>query len=559
MNVARSTFMMGYLLTALSVAVLLAGSAGTAWAQTGTKITASSRFSGSSGTLPEGADDGASTPAPLEVTIRRTTKTRNDPYNYPPSGNNDEHLEIHFEYDGAPGLPEGITVKADDTPFTPINGIASLNFSNSGTSRLEETTVPAVEDTTERMMVERNVGIAETEIVLTFEDNRDGEGGRPNDDEDWLPEKFSMTLTKGDALGAADEYTATETDTQQELQTALWEPFVNDFTSSKFTVTIADDDPQPVFKFTGENSGLAKTDIQLAEGSEQTVGVRAGIGAGGEGDLPDGIMTKLDTLTGTRSNTGSKDLVLLSVSPADALGPADEDDDRGIISIQVGTTDIFPLADTQGRYEIGAISAAVMGTGIALKIKAKDVTGFRDETVTLMLMDGRTEEQKNADGGAVGDAAPATVTVRSGKETPTVAFSTESIGIDEGDSETVHLLASGMQGDEVGAVTVAVRGDADISLEQNGNPIGGTVSFGGNANAELTIVANSDPSLEDGEEKNATVSITNASGALIGDPNTLTVTVVGSTAVPVLPLFGQLLLALLLMVGGARLYRRRQG
>ena len=54
MNVAISTFMRtGYLLTALAVAVLLAASSGTAWAQT--KITASSRFSGSSGTLPEGA------------------------------------------------------------------------------------------------------------------------------------------------------------------------------------------------------------------------------------------------------------------------------------------------------------------------------------------------------------------------------------------------------------------------------------------------------------------------------------------------------------------------
>ena len=83
MNVARSIFMRkGYLLTALAVAVLLAGSAGTAWAQTGTKVTATSRFSGSSRTLPEGADMGPSTPAPLEVTIRRTTKTRNDPYNY---------------------------------------------------------------------------------------------------------------------------------------------------------------------------------------------------------------------------------------------------------------------------------------------------------------------------------------------------------------------------------------------------------------------------------------------------------------------------------------------
>ena len=84
------------------------------------------------------------------------------------------------------------------------------------------------------------------------------------------------------------------------------------------------------------------------------------------------------------------------------------------------------------------------------------------------------------------------------------------------------------------------------------------VSFGGSANAELTIIALGDESLEDGEEKTATVTITDASGANIGEQRTLTVTVVGSTAVPVLPLVGQLILALLLTAGGARLYRRRQ-
>ena len=39
--------------------------------------------------------------------------------------------------------------------------------------------------------------------------------------------------------------------------------------------------------------------------------------------------------------------------------------------------------------------------------------------------------------------------------------------------------------------------------------------------------------------------------------NSLTFTI-WDTAVPALPLFGQLLLALFLMLGGARLYRRRQ-
>ena len=53
MNVERSTFVRrGYLLTALAVAVLLAGSSGTAWAQSDYSIKVSS-----SSTLQEGASD----------------------------------------------------------------------------------------------------------------------------------------------------------------------------------------------------------------------------------------------------------------------------------------------------------------------------------------------------------------------------------------------------------------------------------------------------------------------------------------------------------------------
>ena len=123
----------------------------------------------------------------------------------------------------------------------------------------------------------------------------------------------------------------------------------------------------------------------------------------------------------------------------------------------------------------------------------------------------------------------------------------------------MHLLADTDHGDQVRSVAVVVRGDALIELRQNGGRItGGLVSFGGSANAELTVVSLSDPALEDGEEKTATVTITDADGANIGDPRALTVTVTDSTAVPVLPLVGQLILALLLTAGGARLYRRRR-
>ena len=73
-------------------------------------------------------------------------------------------------------------------------------------------------------------------------------------------------------------------------------------------------------------------------------------------------------------------------------------------------------------------------------------------------------------------------------------------------------------------------------------------------------VPQSDPDLMDGDmAKKAWIAHGSADGANIGDGYWFTVNVNGSTAVPALPLVGQLLLALFLMAGGARLYRRRQG
>ena len=57
----------------------------------------------------------------------------------------------------------------------------------------------------------------------------------------------------------------------------------------------------------------------------------------------------------------------------------------------------------------------------------------------------------------------------------------------------------------------------------------------------------------------ATLTIESANGATHRRPRLADVTVSGSTAVAALPLLGQLLLALFLMAGGARLYRRRNG
>ena len=279
MNVAISTFVRkGYLLTALAVAVLLFASSGTAWAQT--KVTASSRFIGSSGTLPEAADaDMLNLPRPLQVTITRTPpKFKNDPYNYPPSvaTSNDKHLILQFEYNGAKMAPPGITVTADregsSTTALSISstGTADLTFAGSGKTRSESTTVaitanppttppnPAVHPP----KVVNGIEVANTEIVLTIEDNRTN-----GDDGDWLPETFSMTVSKGKHLGRATEFTDKGTaavggsPTTERLE-ATRNPYVNDFTSTIFTVTIADDDPKPKFRFSSRDIQLAKENVQ---------------------------------------------------------------------------------------------------------------------------------------------------------------------------------------------------------------------------------------------------------------------------------------------------------
>ena len=202
---------------------------------------------------------------------------------------------------------------------------------------------------------------------------------------------------------------------------------VRDF-SSKFTVTIDDDDPTPKFNFD-------KRGIQLAKGNMQPITVGLGVGDDASGALPTAISTQLETLT-----DAGNDSVLLSVSPAAAVGTTivieDDEDPR---------EELMP--DGQGRYDIGTISEAV--DGIVLNVTAKDVTGFRDEMISLTVMEGRTEASKPTEGGPITASNAATVTILSGEETPTVTFSKPSVSIPEGGKETVHLLAdtdSGLSG-----------------------------------------------------------------------------------------------------------------
>ena len=536
MNVAISTFARkGYLLAAFAVAVLLAASSGTAWAQT-KSFTLSIT---SSATLEEGASANSSTPARTLLTI-----TRSDPTyvrTYDDDGTEKMVRRSVFGPDNKPTVTLTATCNGeesetgDDCSFSVAvkEGVGDLSgLRSSGTATVEFANSDA--------MV---AGLATIERRIELLVSHDA------DDGDWNEETVVLTLGESTVTGLDDESYS-----------------FNPVRKPTSTLTIRDDDPMPKLTF-------APPSIQLAKGNTQTMTV--GVDISGTSGAKAGIRETLNELNGSRTGdgAGSSDEILLSVSPPEAVG--------SLIKIYSGEDEPPQRAtnletDRQGRYIVGTIgtgasdaaaatgavapaTSAMTSDGIKLNIKAIDVSGFRDEQITFTVMEGRTEAQKNGDGGGIDDADPATVAILSAEETPTVTFSTEAIDIDEGDSETVHLLADTDQGSEVGSATVRVSGDALISLSQGGSSIsGGTVSFDGSANAELTITARMDRELEDGEEKTATVTITDASGANIGEPRAVTVTVVGATAVPALPLIGQLLLALFLTAGGARLYRRRQ-
>ena len=522
MNVERATLVRrGYLLTALALAVLLAASSGTAWAQ-------SLRFNTSRATVEEGANaaDNAA-PTPVRVTISRSAggfdgPDGDDADTLPDARISDasDHVEISvLEYDGSPydsnNFPFAITQRSGDaTSSTPVAIGTAFSFGTDSARSSADGRATAIE--------------------LTI--SHTGDNG------DWNEETLVLQLSASSAL------TTHLTGINRTLT----------YGTRRLTVTVEDDDPMPQFRF-------EKPDIQLAAGNTQTVKVGVGIGAArgaGEGTIQ-GTLFALDGGVATSGATG--DEVLLAVEPADAVGKIikiTKDVGGNANALVARGPGEYVLGTIGGTAGVGLVTAAADSTatdGIELTIEAIGASGFRDERISLTLKDGRTDAEKMGEGGPIDDSAPTAVTVLSGAETPTVTFSTDAVTIDEGGTETVHILADTDQGDQVGAVSVSVIGDATIVLEQGGSQIsGGAVDFGGGANAEVTIRALGDLTLEDGEEKMATVTITDAGGANIGDPAELTVTVTGSTAVPVLPLVGQLILALLLTAGGARLYRRRQ-
>ena len=524
MNGVRSISMRkGYLLTALAAAVLLAASSGTAYAQ-------SVGFSRTSLTVEELASKETDTGAPqiVDIVIGGLTS----PSDGPPAvvGNLTDGL-------GTLTLVHMADATGGDAPAAADRRVWLIH---EGSTALDEDMHPDDAD-----------GNDNGEVSL---ENTDAQGLTLNYDKNGII-RLAIIDPAGDQNWGDDSFTMTVDASARGVT----------ISAPSVKVTLTDVNVAPVVKFTPAS-------IKLTERSQTTTTVT--VAAGDKKPIPGDIS---DITGALRLMVSDTDMVEIGIT-CDA-GRALTGDARRAAPIHItgdvpgagvdtatstsaGTMkDTFVLAGNGSN--VGA--DVLQNTGVTLTIEACDETmDFRNAMATLTAVE---SSLKLATGGpGTIDAGPGlSIYVESDEEVPVVEFSTDEQPVDEGDSTSVFLVASTMQGSEVGMANLMVTGDARISLfgdNVEAAAAGGgayTVSFGDSANTRLMIRADGDETLNDGEMKTATIMITSANGATVGNDDTLIVTVRGSTSVAALPLLAQLLLALFLMAGGARLYRRRQG
>ena len=513
MNGVRSISMRkGYLLTALAAAVLLAASSGTAYAQ-------SIGFSGSRATIMEGASPATTTPAPITITINISGLTLDGD-----DANRETGLgQITLEHDADYGQ-DGAMAGNDD-----LEGDNRRVWVDGESSALDEGRIGTQNEDGESPLEEHTVALGKYGVSSGDFIPYDNNGVitlviiDPAGDGNWVDNKFSIKIESSIIAVSPNPGT--------------------------YSVTVRDDDVAPVATF-------SKTSFALTEETETTapVSIAVGVPKGTKpANTPAGIMALQNQIRFTTSPAG-----------AAVMGECVMDDDDDVIALTLDGITSYTEMMAEDTWQVTNVAGSIVTATIGIEA-CGDMSGFNDDMVTFSFVDASLVAMPTGYG-SLGKGADLVVTVRSeGEDKPTVTFATTSIAIDEGDTNTVAIIADGKLGPEVGSVMVSMSGDAMVSLWQGMDMLeAGTdgmyaVDLGGSANTILTISADGDAALEDGMTSSATLTIESANGALIGDRDSLTVTVSGSTAVAALPLLAQLLLALFLMAGGARLYRRRNG
>ena len=518
MNGSRSTFMRkGYLLTALAAAVLLAASSGTAYAQ---RVTIG--FEGTSGMISEKAYLNAATQEDPQMITVRVSGLASGPLRGGDIGSSLGMLTIQANKD--------------------INlAIASVTGGYSVQEPTQDYVPRADSDTPAQHEVYTLSGVAETESPFNFADElvlfvSQSDAGEKDDN--WLGEKIELQMeVTGTASVSPDIY----------------------------TLQVVDHDTAPVAKF-------GQRDFTLSEQSERTVTLDVGKERG-VADLPASVLPLTDTISVRVSNPGAVTFAEMCPGRSDLANynkrryRIDPDDDgwAAVDEAAFANTGLLTTELTIGALatnEGGAVTADLLIEGCG------DGAGIRDPQITLTILPGAglNESPIGRVRGDITIGAPLTISIDSDEPVPTLSFSPTDVEIDEGGSTSTVLLAEGSNTNDVGMVKLSVEGDAMVSLMQDGEMLEEMdghvyVDLDGNSSVRLTAMSHSDPDLMDGDMafKAWKLMEGGTDGAMIGEGYWFKVDVRGSTAVPALPLVGQLLLALFLMAGGARLYRRRQG
>ena len=522
MNGARTTFMRrGYLLTALAAAVLLAASLGTAEAQR-----VSIGFGATSGEVSEKAFLHVnSLTDPQMVTIqvggllsgsRRT-------------GDVDRSLNA-------------ITITPNQAVYiarVDASGVYATGAANDATTGaptpIGDLTALTANSSTAAFTLDHSHFDHSDEVTLVVAQSQSGSG-----DTNWVSEMVELKLgITGSASVGPDV----------------------------FTLTVMDTQAQPVATF-------LQPDFTLSEASQRDVMLDIASGRPGV-PIPGAAATAFTGATNLVSvRVGNHGLVALNECPARGTGLYN----RKLFYIEIEATEwteqnftntgVLQTVETIGALADNPATPAANATANMTIHGCGDGAGIRNPYITLTIMEtqlvGRTTAHRTNGNFAIGP--PLMVTIDSDEASPTLSFSPTDVEIDEGGSTDTVLLAEGPNASDVGMVKLMVEGDAMVDLYQDGEmleEIGGyvTVDLGGNSSARLMAMSTSDPDLMDGDMADKAWKLTDdsAQGVNIGDGSWFKVVVRGSTAVPALPLVGQLLLALFLMAGGSRLYRRRRG
>ena len=530
MNGARTTFRRkGYLLTALAAAVLLAASSGTAYAQ-------SIGFTTTSGTISEDAYlNRNALDAPQRIIVRVD--------GLPASGS--------ARTGAITGrLGAAITIAPSGAVYMArVDSDSGAFVGEDGTSGADDLTTQFGGDE-DNFVIPTTAFEDSDEVELVVAQSEAGVG-----DANWLDEMIQFKLTVAASGSVSPDL---------------------------YMLTVEDEDVAPVAKFDGSSFTLTEDTarvltLDVVEG-RRFAGIPAAIDDTDNSDIDGPLSVRVgnfDVVTlGDCPKPGTLlyNRRLVKITLNSGIGddgwvePTSDSVFKrtGVLQTVETTHSVSDLADLPPETGDADVTEAVMTL-----TACEDMAGVMDRQITLTILDTNLRDTRSASDRTRGDITqgpPVVVTLQSDEAAPTLSFSPTDVEIDEGGSTSTVLLAEGMNSGDIGKVKLSVEGDAMVSLMQDGEMLEEMdghvyVDLGGNSSARLTAMSHSDPDLMDGEMafKAWKLMEGGTDGAMIGEGYWFKVDVRGSTAVPALPLLGQLLLALFLMAGGARLYRRRQG